>query len=97
MVHTEIKQNTPRIWQSMVNSWIRLYRREPGRIAPGAEPPLVLLLGCGTRYADVPNQSLAAEFRMSGAAIVGISTLAELFPTATPLAWPGLFWPQNLP
>lgn len=82
MVHTEIKQNTP----SMEINGEFLdppYIDENQVVAPGAEPPLVLLLGCGTRYADVPNQSLAAEFRMSGAAIV-ISTLAELLDSHAP-------------
>lgn len=44
---------------------------------PGADPPVVLLLGCETAVPDIPFQGFAAQFRGNGAAIV-LSTLAPV-------------------
>src|SRR6202012_4150187 len=49
----------------------------------GGSPPLVLLLGCGTGVSDVAFQSLPAQFRRKGAAIV-VSTMAELLDVHAP-------------
>lgn len=82
MVHTQVKQQTPsmEINGKFLDPPI-IYKSQV--VAPGAEPPLVLLLGCGTRLADVPSHSLAAQFRRSGAAIV-VSTLADLLNSHAP-------------
>jgi hypothetical protein len=44
---------------------------------------LVLLLGCGTGVSEVAFQSLPAQFRRKGAAIV-VSTMAELLNVHAP-------------
>ncbi len=86
MVHTETKN--PKLPRMEIN---REFLDPPNIHKSGLVPakpshPLVLLLGCGTRYAKVPSHSLAAQFRQEGAAIV-VSTLAELLAKhAPPLA-----------
>jgi hypothetical protein len=83
MVHTDLVNLMPsmEIDNQLLDppdiDWPDVKAKEDG------EPPLVLLLGCGTGTADVPFQKLPAKFRRSGAAIV-VSSIAELLDTHAP-------------
>jgi hypothetical protein len=83
MVHTDLVNLMPsmEIGNQLLDppdiDWPDVKAQEDG------EPPLVLLLGCGTGTADVPFQKLPAKFRRSGAAIV-VSSIAELLDTHAP-------------
>jgi hypothetical protein len=82
MVHTAILQNLPsmEIGQKLLDP---PYVDAKHVLKTGGSPPLVLLLGCGTGVGDIAFQSLPAQFRRKGAAIV-VSTIAELLDVHAP-------------
>jgi hypothetical protein len=82
MVHTALLQNLPsmEIGQRLLDP---PYVDVKHVLKTGGSPPLVLLLGCGTGVGDIAFQSLPAQFRRKGAAIV-VSTIAELLDVHAP-------------